>query len=54
MTGKRGRPQVGPVVEVRLPTGLVALIDDLASEHDCSRAEMIRRLIKSGLRHTVP
>lgn len=43
----RGRPQVGPTVEVRLPADLVARLDDDAEAQGVSRAELIRRRLTS-------
>lgn len=40
-----GRPEVGPVIQVRLPADLLGMIDADAEENGLSRAEMIRRLL---------
>ncbi|WP_416520089.1 CopG family transcriptional regulator [Streptomyces achromogenes] len=47
-----GRPTVGPKVEVRLDHETLAQVDALAAKKDVTRAEMLRRLIVSGLQET--
>jgi len=39
-----GRPEVGPAVNVRFPSDLLARVDAQAQREGLSRAEMIRRL----------
>lgn len=45
----RGRPPVGVRVDVRLPTDVLAEVDAAATDEGVPRAEMLRRLIVSGL-----
>lgn len=40
-----GRPEVGPVVQVRFPDDLLAKVDERAKVHGVSRAMMIRRMV---------
>jgi hypothetical protein len=44
-----GRPVVGPKVEVRLDSETLAEVDKRATEEGVKRAEMLRRLIVTGL-----
>ena len=46
----RGRPAVGERVSVRLPQGLLRLVDDRAATGGQSRAETIRSLLIEALR----
>jgi hypothetical protein len=43
-----GRPEVGGLVQVRLGK-LLPSVDAYATEHRCSRAEAVRRLVVAGL-----
>ncbi len=43
----RGRPRIGPVVEVRLPDDILATIDQCAEVNDMTRAEIIREAIEA-------
>lgn len=45
----RGRPEVGPAVQVRLETELLAAVDREAARDGKSRAHVIRDLISEGL-----
>ncbi|GHC40003.1 hypothetical protein GCM10010348_79160 [Streptomyces anthocyanicus] len=44
-----GRPAVGPKVEVRLDPDILARVDERAAKEGVKRAEMLRRLIITGL-----
>lgn len=44
-----GRPEVGPVVQVRVTSELLAAIDGLAVDRGMSRAELIRELLGTAL-----
>ena len=44
MTGP-GRPREGTPVQVRIPPDLLAKVDRLAEQYECSRAKMVRRLL---------
>lgn len=44
----RGRPEIGQPVQVRLGR-LLPLVDQWATDRNCSRAEAIRRLVLHGL-----
>ncbi|MFN6548080.1 hypothetical protein [Mycolicibacterium nivoides] len=46
---RRGRPEVGEAVHLRLPAELKAQVDDFASANALSRAEAVRRLLVDGL-----
>lgn len=48
MTG-RGRPPIGPAVQVRLTPDLLARIDRWAKRQGVTRAEAIRRLVERAL-----
>ncbi|WP_020576509.1 ribbon-helix-helix protein, CopG family [Actinopolymorpha alba] len=48
----RGRPEVGPTIQVRIPSDQLEIIDDYAEVQDISRAEAIRRLLTAGLKTT--
>lgn len=50
-TNKRGRPGIGPEVKTRLPEELVAEIDAAAAEGGPARAEVIRDLVQTSVRH---
>ena len=42
---KRGRPSEGVRVDVRIPSGLLAVIDAAAKRDGVTRAEMIRTML---------
>lgn len=44
-----GRPEVGPVIQVRLPEELLERVDYEAEKEGQSRAETIRRLLEKAL-----
>ena len=44
-----GRPEIGPVIQVRLPEELLAKVDAVAMRDDLSRAEAVRQLLDRGL-----
>lgn len=48
MTG-RGRPPIGPAVQVRLTPGLLARLDAWAKRQGVNRAEAVRRLLDQVL-----
>ena len=48
-TRGRGRPPIGPTVELRLPPEVLAHIDAWADAEGVTRAEAIRRLINESL-----
>ena len=45
----RGRPQIGPKVQVRLGEETLESVDEFAAKVEVSRAEAIRRLVIAGL-----
>ena len=45
-----GRPAVGQAVNVRLGDDLLGQVDAYAGEHGQSRAEIVRELVKAGLK----
>ncbi len=45
-----GRPEIGPLVNVRMRPDMVARLDELAERYGTSRAETVRRLLEDGLR----
>lgn len=45
---RRGRPEIGRPVQIRLPEWLLDTIDRYADAHDLSRAEAMRKLIIAG------
>lgn len=45
----RGRPPVGPVITVRIPPDLLALLDAEAERRETTRAEMIRDILADAL-----
>ena len=47
---RRGRPEIGRPVQIRLPDWLLALVDRYADERDVSRAEAVRELVAAGHR----
>ena len=44
-----GRPEIGPVIQVRLPKDLLERVDALAGQTGASRAETIRQLLERAL-----
>lgn len=44
-TRRRGRPEVGPRIAVRLPPELIDRIDQRAEDENVPRAEVIRRTL---------
>ena len=44
-----GRPEIGPVIQVRLPEEMTAQLDALAERDGVPRAEVIRRLLGEAL-----
>jgi hypothetical protein len=44
-----GRPEIGPVIQVRLPEELLERVDALAGQTGASRAETIRQLLERAL-----
>lgn len=47
---RRGRPEIGRPVQIRLPEWMIRLVDTYADAHDMSRAEAARHLIAAGHR----
>jgi metal-responsive CopG/Arc/MetJ family transcriptional regulator len=47
----RGRPPVGPVIEVRFPPDLVAACATAAAAAGVSRSELIRRAVAAHVGH---
>lgn len=45
---RRGRPEIGRPIQVRMPEWLIASIDRYADKHDLTRPEAIRKLIVAG------
>lgn len=45
----RGRPGVGPVIQVRLDPSLLAQVEAWADTHNLTRAEAIRRLLQTNI-----
>lgn len=45
----RGRPQVGPKVQVRFEESTLEQVDEFAAESGVSRAEAVRRLVTISL-----
>lgn len=43
----RGRPSVGPVVEVQLPLDVLAAVEAQAERQKISRSALIRRIVES-------
>lgn len=48
-TGARGRPEVGPRVQVRFEEPTLVKVDEFAAKLSVSRAEAVRRLVILGL-----
>lgn len=48
----RGRPATGhdPAVTTRLPDGIIAALDTLAKEKECTRGELLREIVASYLK----
>lgn len=46
----RGRPEIGRLVQIRMPDWMIRLVDRYADEHDMKRAEAARHLIAAGHR----
>lgn len=46
-----GRPEIGPLIQIRLNEETLATIDELAESRQASRAEIARQLIDIGLTH---
>lgn len=44
-----GRPEIGPAIQIRLPADRIVAVDKVAADQGVSRAEMIRRLVDTGL-----
>lgn len=44
-----GRPPIGPAINMRFPEEVLAEIDARAEAEGVKRAEMIRRLVRTGL-----
>lgn len=47
---RRGRPEIGPRVPVRMPSWMIRLVDQYADRHGVTRAEAARALIAAGHR----
>lgn len=45
----RGRPGIGPPIQIRLPDDLLARVDERAKAEGVNRAEMSRRLLAAAL-----
>jgi hypothetical protein len=53
----RGRPPVGPRVEIRVDPATLARLDEWATNHHLSRAEALRRVLEAwadGATNTPP
>ncbi len=48
-----GRPEIGPLVNVRMPADMLAWLDDVTEALDCSRAETVRRILQYHRAETV-
>lgn len=48
LASRRGRPQIGRPVQIRLPEWLLRLVDQYADANDLTRAEAARKLIVAG------
>lgn len=46
---RRGRPEIGRPVEIRLPAWMIHSIDQYAEAHDLKRAEAIRQMLQAGM-----
>ena len=44
-----GRPEIGPVIQVRLPEEMIAQLDEMAQRVEVSRAEIVRRMLAEAL-----
>jgi hypothetical protein len=51
--GRRGRPAIGPMVNVRIDQQTIDLLDDVAETTHATRAEVIRRAVTHYLRTQV-
>jgi hypothetical protein len=49
-----GRPEVGPVIQARIPPALLAKLDAYAAGQGTSRAETVRQLVERALEQAVP
>jgi hypothetical protein len=49
-TRGRGRPRVGTVVKFRLPDPVLAVVDQMASDAELDRAEVLRDLIAESVK----
>ena len=45
MTRGRGRPTIGPAIDIRLPVEMLAAVDAEAAELGWTRAELIRWIV---------
>lgn len=48
-TPRSGRPEIGPMVNVRLPEDLIARLDSRARERGETRAALMRDLLRNAL-----
>jgi hypothetical protein len=48
---KRGRPATGadPIVQIRMPAGLIEQVEAWARHQETSRSDAVRRLVEFGL-----
>lgn len=46
---RRGRPPVGGRAQIRLGADLIPVVDRWAAEHDMSRSEAVRHLVRIAL-----
>jgi metal-responsive CopG/Arc/MetJ family transcriptional regulator len=46
----RGRPPVGPAIEVRLPADVLERLDEIAAEYGVKRAELVRSIVMDWMR----
>lgn len=47
---RRGRPEIGRAVEIRMPDWMIRMVDRYADQHGLTRAEAARSLIAGGHR----
>ena len=52
---KRGRPATGsdPIVQIRMPEGLIEQVEAWARHQKTSRSDAVRRLVELGLKKKV-
>ena len=54
VTGRgRGRPPVGPRIDIRLSAAVLAVLDAEAAELDVTRAELVRSIIDARYTYVI-